>query len=104
MAGSSRSVQFGNDPKLTEARWLCETLGEIFCLTFVRGVDAAEALRRMGGYPDTFAELGPEEIFERQNSYLAGYPQIAGAVELGGWALLQRRSPPSRSCRSAVIE
>lgn len=74
--------------KLTEARWLCETLGEIFCLTFVRGVDAAEVLRRMGGYPDTFTELGPEEIFERQNSYLAGYPQIASAVELGGWTVV----------------
>lgn len=66
------------------AEWLCDALGEIFCLTFVRGVDAAGALRRMGGYPDTFTELRPSEMFERQTSYLAGYPQMAGAVELQG--------------------
>ncbi|WP_158230418.1 hypothetical protein [Pseudofrankia asymbiotica] len=30
--------------ELVQAQRLCDALGEIFCLTFIRGVDTAEAL------------------------------------------------------------
>ncbi|WP_426513761.1 DUF6461 domain-containing protein [Dactylosporangium sp. McL0621] len=72
---------------LERAVELCEALGEIFCLTFVRGLDAREALTRMGAYPDTFAELSPEEMYERQSSFDAGYPSLAGAVTRDGWTV-----------------
>lgn len=73
---------------LEQAKRLCDALGEIFCLTFVRGVDAPDALRRMGAYPDTFAERSPTEMFERQNSFDAGYPRMAGAVKVDEWAVV----------------
>jgi hypothetical protein len=64
-----------------------ETLGEIFCLTFVKGVDAAEALRRMGGFSDTVAvrtltEIGDSHTFDH------GYPHVVAVVELDGWTVL----------------
>ncbi|MEV0564907.1 DUF6461 domain-containing protein [Dactylosporangium sp. NPDC050588] len=67
---------------------LCDALGEIFCLTFARGVGASEALRRFGAYPDTFADLSREQMHERQTSFDLGYPRIAGAVVFGDWTVV----------------
>jgi hypothetical protein len=38
---------------LSHARALCERLGDLFCLTFVKGVPPAEALRLVTAAPDT---------------------------------------------------
>ncbi|GAA3290856.1 hypothetical protein Dvina_29450 [Dactylosporangium vinaceum] len=73
---------------LEQASALCDALGEIFCLTFVRGVDAREALLRFGAYPDTFAELDLEAMEERRESYAEGYPAMAGAISHGEWAVV----------------
>ena len=63
------------------------TLGEIFCLTFVKGVDTTEALRRMGGLFDTVAVRALPEIGD-QHTFDNGYPELASAVELDGWTVL----------------
>ena len=71
-----------------EAERLCDALGEIFCLTFIQHVDPAQALGRMGAYPDTLVELDPDDMYERRTSFDAGYPTMAGAVAVGGWTLI----------------
>lgn len=63
------------------------TLGEIFCLTFVKGVDTTEALRRMGGLFDTLAVRTLPEIGD-QHGFDHGYPHVASVVELDGWTVL----------------
>jgi hypothetical protein len=63
------------------------TLGEIFCLTFIRGVDAAEALRRMGGLPDTVATRTWSDIGDLHN-FDDGYPEMASALSLGTWTVV----------------
>lgn len=65
---------------LAHARLLCDQLGETFCLTYVKGVGAAEALRRLGGYPDTIRE-GPADEG-------AGRPHVAVALELDAWSVV----------------
>nr|WP_042185077.1 DUF6461 domain-containing protein [Kibdelosporangium sp. MJ126-NF4]CEL16500.1 hypothetical protein [Kibdelosporangium sp. MJ126-NF4]CTQ90452.1 hypothetical protein [Kibdelosporangium sp. MJ126-NF4] len=62
-------------------------LGEIFCLTFVKEVDATEALRRMGGYPDTIDTRTLTEIGDLHN-FDDGFPDMASAVALGDWTVL----------------
>ncbi|MFC6886489.1 DUF6461 domain-containing protein [Actinomadura yumaensis] len=62
-----------------------EPLGEICCLTFVKGVDENEVLSRLGALPDT---LRPRTLAEADGSYEAGYPQFAFALDLGGWTVL----------------
>jgi hypothetical protein len=65
---------------LAHARALRDQLGETFCLTYLKGVDATAALRRLGGCPDTIREPaagGP-----------AGQPPTAVALELGGWSVV----------------
>lgn len=62
-------------------------LDEIFCLTFVKNVDEAEALRRMGGLPDTVAvrtvpDIGALHTFED------GYPTVASVLRLGAWTVV----------------
>jgi hypothetical protein len=58
---------------LVHARALCDELGDPFCLTYLKGVDAAEALRRLGGHQDTVDD---------------GPARLAFAVELGGWSVV----------------
>lgn len=70
------------------ARALCDQLGEIFCLTYLKGVDAAEALRRLGGCPDTVRERTGAEVAEQRESYPAGFPELAVALELGDWSVV----------------
>ncbi|MEU7903502.1 hypothetical protein [Actinoplanes sp. NPDC049118] len=57
------------------------------CLTFVKGVDETEALRRMGGYPDSFAGRTGEELAELMDDFDEGYPRMAGPLisERGRW-------------------
>ncbi|QFU91047.1 DUF6461 domain-containing protein [Amycolatopsis sp. YIM 10] len=62
-------------------------LGEIFCLTFIRGVDEREALRRMGGLPGSFATRTPSEM-EAQKNFDNGYPEVASALPLGDWTVV----------------
>ncbi|WP_238008960.1 DUF6461 domain-containing protein [Dactylosporangium sp. AC04546] len=67
---------------------LHEEFGEIWCLTFVRGVDGREALRRFGAYPETAAPRTLEELGEMKLSFDAGYPTVAAVTEVGGWAVV----------------
>ncbi|MFB9185507.1 DUF6461 domain-containing protein [Dactylosporangium sucinum] len=67
---------------------LYEELGEIWCLTFVRGVDAREALRRFGAYPDTIVPRTLGDIGELRLSFDAGYPAVAAVTDVGGWAVV----------------
>jgi hypothetical protein len=64
---------------LTHARGLVAELGDVFCLTFVKDSDAAEALLRMGGCPDTLRERGPGESVA---------PGSAAALSLGDWSVV----------------
>jgi len=73
---------------LAHAQSLCDQLGETFCLTFIKGVDAREALLRMGGYPDTFGDRTIGELSERAQSFDAGYPAMGAALRLGAWSVV----------------
>ena len=63
-------------------------LGDIYCLTFVRGVDETEALLRMGGLEDTMSPRRLEDVGEEMWSHDAGYPRIAQALNLGAWTVI----------------
>ncbi|WP_205718313.1 DUF6461 domain-containing protein [Actinomadura sp. WMMA1423] len=65
-----------------------ETLGEIFCLTFLKGVDETEALSRLGALPDTLRHRTLEEAQEVYDCYEAGYTDFASAIDLGAWTVL----------------
>lgn len=73
---------------LAHARALCDDLGEIFCLTFLKGVGAPEALLRMGGCPDTFRNRTGTELGEAAESFDAGFPAMAMALPLGAWTVV----------------
>ncbi|MEU0486194.1 DUF6461 domain-containing protein [Streptosporangium sp. NPDC006013] len=71
-----------------DVAWLAEgyELGDVWCLTFVWGLDEAEALRRMGTTegsirPLTYEELDDEGLF----------PDTVLAGRLGGWTVLIER-------------
>ncbi|NGY60095.1 hypothetical protein G7043_14295 [Lentzea sp. NEAU-D13] len=62
-------------------------LGEIFTLAFVRDLAPLDAMRRVGGLPDTLAERTPEQISALHN-YDDGYPEVVSALALGDWTAL----------------
>ncbi|MET0135026.1 MAG: DUF6461 domain-containing protein [Kibdelosporangium sp.] len=62
-------------------------LDEIFCLTFIRGVDGTEALRRMGALPDTVATRTCSDIEDLHN-FDDGYPEVASVLPLGAWTVV----------------
>lgn len=62
-------------------------LDEIFCLTFIKGVDGTEALRRMGGLADTVATRTLSDIGDLHN-YDDGYPEVASVLPLGTWTVV----------------
>jgi hypothetical protein len=64
------------------------TLGEVFCLTFVRGLDETEALSRLGALPDELRPRTLDEATEASGSFAAGYPDFAFALDLGEWTVL----------------
>lgn len=65
-----------------------KTFGEIYCLTFVRGVDETEALLRMGGLADTMRPRSLADVGEEMWSHDAGYPRIAQALSVGSWTVI----------------
>lgn len=65
-----------------------ETLGEIFCLTFIKEVDETEALARLGALPDTLRPRTLEQEGEAYGSYEEGYAEFAFALNLGAWTVL----------------
>ncbi|GLY77447.1 DUF6461 domain-containing protein [Actinoallomurus iriomotensis] len=65
-----------------------ELLGEIYCLTFVRGVDETGALLRMGGLADTIRPRPLAHVWQEMRSYEAGYPTIAQALNAGPWTVV----------------
>ncbi|WP_199516827.1 DUF6461 domain-containing protein [Nucisporomicrobium flavum] len=73
---------------LVRAEALFYRLGDIFCSTFIKGVDEAEALRRMGGYADTFARRSEAELDELMDDFDEGYPRMAAALALGAWSVV----------------
>lgn len=106
--------------KPEEFAWLsgCETLDEIYCVSFVRGIPPEEVLRRFGVDENTMEEVTFDELDERSAESMrddvAGY---IGAAQIGGWTLViepgDGRSPSTprstagsrrgpRSCRSAA--
>ncbi|MFI0352555.1 DUF6461 domain-containing protein [Actinomadura sp. 9N407] len=70
-----------------DVAWV-ETLGEIFCLTFIKGVGEIEALSRLGALPDTLHPRTLQEAWDAHHSYEAGYPDFAFALNLGVWTVL----------------
>ncbi|GAA3920205.1 DUF6461 domain-containing protein [Actinoplanes auranticolor] len=73
---------------LAHARVLRDQLGPTFCLTYVKDADAATALRRLGGCPDTIRERTPAEVTGQRQSAEAGFAQVAVALELGAWSVV----------------
>ncbi|ACZ89716.1 DUF6461 domain-containing protein [Streptosporangium roseum] len=75
-----------------EFRWLSgrEELGEIYCVSFVRGLSPEEVLRRFGVDESTMEEgVTSEELDERSVESMrddaAGY---IGAAKIGDWTLV----------------
>ncbi|MEV6236942.1 DUF6461 domain-containing protein [Lentzea sp. NPDC051838] len=62
-------------------------LNDIFSIAFVRGVEPLDALRRIGGHPDTLAERTPEDIVDLFD-FDHGYPSVASVLGLGEWTVL----------------
>ncbi|MEV4640050.1 DUF6461 domain-containing protein [Actinoplanes sp. NPDC049548] len=62
---------------LAHARARVAELGGKFCLTFVKGVDERDALRRMGAYPDTVTRCDGQQLDGR-----------AAAANLGRWTVV----------------
>lgn len=77
--------------KPEEFAWLsgCETLDEIYCVSFVRGIPPEEVLRRFGVDESTMEEVTFDELDERSAESMrddvAGY---IGAAQIGGWTLV----------------
>ncbi|MFG1959821.1 DUF6461 domain-containing protein [Nonomuraea sp. NPDC049028] len=82
-----------------DVSWLARgwELGDIWCLTFVRDLDEAEALRRLGAAeesirPVTYRELTDEGLF----------PHTALAGRLEGWVVLIERNGSEATKPEAV--
>ncbi len=74
-----------------EFRWLSgyEQLGEIYCVSFVRGLSPEEVLRRFGVDESTLEEVTFAELDERSAESMrddaAGY---IGAAKIGDWTVV----------------
>ncbi|SNT45492.1 hypothetical protein SAMN05216276_104514 [Streptosporangium subroseum] len=74
-----------------EFRWLSDSdpLGEIYCVSFVRGLSPDEVLRRFGVDEGTLEEVAFNELEERSVESMrddaAGY---IGAAKIGDWTLV----------------
>lgn len=71
-----------------QATEIFEDLGDIFCLTFVKGVSAEEALRRMGAYPDTLASRTGSQMLALTDGSDPGRSRLAAAIDLGLWSVV----------------
>ncbi|MEU8271760.1 DUF6461 domain-containing protein [Sphaerisporangium sp. NPDC049002] len=65
--------------------WLVdeEELGDLWCLTFVRGLDETEALRRMGAKEDSIRPLTYEALMDE-----GLFEDTALAGRRGDWTVL----------------
>jgi hypothetical protein len=62
-------------------------LRERFCITLVRGLDAAEVLQRFGGERSQPRPLTVTEAGELSGSIHAGYPQLILVARARGWSV-----------------
>jgi Family of unknown function (DUF6461) len=62
-------------------------LREAYCFSFVRGLDEAEVLRRVGGERSRPRPLTAAQAAELSSSFQAGYPQLVLVTRAGGWAV-----------------
>lgn len=66
-----------------------ETLGEIYCVSFIRGISPEEALRRFGVDEETMEEVDFDELghrsVEAMSEDAAGF---VGAAQIGDWTVL----------------
>jgi len=67
---------------------ISDRLGEIFCLTFIRSSDDADALRRMGALSDTVGQRTLGDLAEEAQEFDHGYPTVAAAARLDGWTVM----------------
>ncbi len=67
---------------------ISDRLGEILCLTFVRNLDEAGALRRMGALGDTVGQRTLGDLVEEAEGFDHGYPTVAAAARLNGWTVV----------------
>ncbi|MGS2641231.1 DUF6461 domain-containing protein [Streptosporangium sp. LJ11] len=72
-----------------DVAWLADDhgLGDLWCLTFVRGLDEAEALRRVGAEESSIRPLTYEELVDE-----GLFPDTLLAGRLGDWAVLIEES------------
>ncbi|MFG2021134.1 DUF6461 domain-containing protein [Actinomadura geliboluensis] len=70
-----------------DIKW-AESFNEIYCFTFIKGVEETDALLRLGGLQDTFHHRTLQEASEMYASYEAGYANVAFALDLGAWTIL----------------
>ncbi|MFJ2032645.1 DUF6461 domain-containing protein [Streptosporangium sp. NPDC087985] len=75
-----------------EFRWLDEDLGEIYCVSFVRGIPPFEALTRFGTVSGTIEEVTFDEVcgraFAEAEASTRALPGYIGAVQIDGWSLI----------------
>ncbi|NUW33913.1 hypothetical protein HTZ77_21115 [Nonomuraea sp. SMC257] len=73
-----------------EFGWLrsSEHLGDVYCVSFVRAVSPAEALRRFGVEESTLEEVTFEEMEERSEENADDAAGFVGAAEAGDWTLV----------------
>jgi len=67
---------------------ISDRLGEIFCLTFIRNSDDADALRRMGALSDTVGQRTLGDLTKEAQEFDHGYPTVAAAARLDGWTVM----------------
>jgi hypothetical protein len=87
-ADGNQALRYGQPVDIDGAMAFCDDLGEIFCLTLIKGVDDVEALHRMGAYPDTLALRTGEELSELVADFETGYPKMVAALTIGDWAVV----------------
>lgn len=71
-------------------RWLREddSLDDVYCVSFVRGLSPREALRRFGVDERTMEEMTFDELTERSAANAEGAAGCIGAVRIGGWTMV----------------
>ena len=84
-----------------EAGWVGEYPG--FCLTFARGIDAAELLRRYGALPESVAPRSRDEAREAAETWTNGYLATVRAGVAGAWAFGFEEATARQGIRAEVL-
>jgi cell wall assembly regulator SMI1 len=84
-----------------EAGWVGEYRG--FCLTFVRGIDPAELLRRYGAVPETVLPRTRDEARESAAAWTEGYLPTVRAGVAGAWVFGFEETIPRQGDRDEVL-